>query len=67
MGLEIIEKDGSGKPGSAYAKTSCCKCGCVLESRAKRIRMKERDFICESCYRSMCYPESARIRRETVG
>ena len=67
MGLEIIEKDDSGKPGPTPEKTACCNCGCVLESKEKRIRMKERDFICEPCYRNMLYPESTCLRRETVG
>ena len=66
MGPEFISKQDKCKPGALSEATSCCQCGCKLESRQKRIRMKERDFICESCYRNMLYPETTFLRRETV-
>ena len=62
MSPEFISNQAPCKSGMK----TCCQCGCKLESRQKRIRVKERDFICETCYRNMLCPETASLRRETV-
>ena len=66
MGLEIVEEGGPEKTPLSCEQTVCCQCGCQLKTRKDRIRVKDRRFICATCYQHILDPQTTHRSIERV-